>query len=464
MSARLLLFRFTTQAAAEHSFDFEGGWDMAAEPVYRVEDATGKKVEEVRNRWEIRGLLVSPDGTSAKGWDAFHAFHDAITGATGDPVVKVELIRDPDGEAVAELTLDDANEHLDLRVESVRTAKPSGVAPRSIYRTVFPLEVVVTTRKIGAAIGAGEHVTWDQEIERSYVNGLLRLRSTTTVTTREGVDAVAKARAIASLPLPGASYCYKTGNTADANGVDVVELDPDTSQDPDRTVTRVIARCVIEQQGVSVGNTGPGTAPDEVYLEDQTSTSVSEGVVRRTKNVAAAGPGAKAWCRGQKPSWAVDEDARELAHSSGWAYTWTATERQTGAPHATTSLVGELTGGGQVFDFEPVPGGYYPVRFDGPLVPWRFTLRVMISRQGSTGAQGELPFPPLLPAPWILDRQASAEGSPVKQDPGVADAKATWTREATLAYVSPGPPPQAPMDWLREQNTTVATYLLVSRA
>jgi hypothetical protein len=468
VSNRAYKFVFTTEASVEYAFDFEGGWSLQLIPIYRAEDsATGKIVEEVQNRWEITGLLVTPDGTADKAWDTYHAFADAVTGATGDPVSKVELIRDPDGVAVAELTLDETNDYYELRVDQVELVKPDYVPRKALFGTVFPVMVQLSARKIGADIGANDQVTWEQTIRETYRNGLKRLESEVAITTREGVDAVALAKSIASLPIPGATYAYKTGNTVDANGVDVVHLDPDTTQDPDRTVTKVLATCVIQQSGVSVGNTaggGAGIAPDEVFYENQTTSTKADGTTLKRRNVSASGPNAKAWCISQKPPWATDEDVRELASADAWAYTWTATERTTGASASTTSLSGELTGGGQAFDHEVVTGGYAPVRFDGPVMLWRFSLRILVTRQGGSGANSDLPFPVQLPAPWVLDRQASSEGEPIKQDAGSLDGEAAWTREASLVYVSAADPTIAPVKWLREQDRTQDTYLLAPSA
>jgi hypothetical protein len=466
VSAKELEFRFTTEASVVHKFTFEGGWDFEFDPVYRSENSdTGSKlVEEIRHRWDISGKLVTPDGTDGKGWDTFLAFVNGITGAGGDPVAKVELVRDPDGEAVVELTLDEANDYYDLRVDLVTSDKPAEVPPKAIWQTVFPLTVTVSARKIGGAIAPGEPVTWEQTLNETYRNGLRRLESVVIMTTREGTNAATLARTLASLPIPGPTYSYKTGNTVDANGVDVESLDADTRQDPDRIPTRVIATSVIEQNGLSVGNLaggGAGIAPDEVFWEDQQLTIKADGKVQRTRNVAASGPNAKAWCLDQKPSWAVDEFRRELRASSGWAYTWTAEEADVGSQGGlTTALIGELSGGGQVFSYEPVAGGFPPVRFDGPFTLWRFSLTVLVTRQGSSGLNSDLPLPPLLPAPWSLDREASGEGEPVKQEPGKQDSESEWTREARLSYVSPAEPDTPPVKWLRDQTKTVDSYLL----
>lgn len=458
-----LRFRLTTASAATLQFDLDGElrWDQP-ERVYR-EAAEPPQLESIRYAWDVRGsAILTPDGSSANGWARFRAAL-AVIDSRADPVVKVEVLRVEAGAETSELTLGPPT-YQGFKIERVAGDEAFELDPKASHRVAWPIYVRFSARRVFARTVTtpdgtiDDVVGFEQTISQTYDEAALgELTWETTVTTAEGVDARPKAMELGRIPLPGSSWSYLTNGS---DGVDVEILDPDDASETARIPTKVRVTSRVKQWGASVGASGPGTSPGRFTWTDARQDD-GKGEVVRTVEASATGPGAEAWVRAKKPADAQEEIAKSDVMGRAFSAQWITRTPKNGAEFVTT-IAGELTGGYQDFDYEPVIGGFAPVRFDGAIQPWQLTLAIRVSRRGGLGTKGELPFPPILRSPWALDRKASSEGFPVQEEEKKADTAARWVREAKLVYRAATPPSEDPVDWLRaNSDSTVASYWLV---
>jgi hypothetical protein len=307
-------------------------------------------------------------------------------------------------------------------------------------------------------------VGFEQSIKERFTNGLREVTWTTTVTTKEGTDARVKAALVGAIPagLYGGSYTYLT-NGADSHGVgvggvDVDVLDPDTRSD--RVPTKAVAVSTVKEWAIDVGVTGPGSSPDEVSLVEAVNEDEEEST--RIVSATARGPGALAWGTAQAPA---DFSSRKQSYDRAtreFSATW---EVKTESFVATYSIQAELSGGHQVFDYEPVTGGYAPVRFDGAVEAWQLTITITITKRGGTGALSEMKLPPLPGDPWSLDWRQSTEGLPTEAEPAKTAAKVKWGRAAKLVLLSNAQPKDDPAQVMRKNMASaVNSYYLPAGA
>jgi len=452
--AQDLQIKITTASAATITFAVEGDWTWAQEARYK-EAANPPELEELREVWEVSGaLLRSSDGTQATGWDEFQALK-ANYETRDAPIIRVEVIRDPDGTPVSELTLGPAV-YEQFKLESVSGA-PSTLAPSASYRTLFPVSFRFSAvRKFADANGI---TGWEQSVSVTYANALKTLAWDTFITTAEGTSALTKAKLYGAIPLAslGSSFTYTEGNGDD--GVDYTILDAD--EENSRTPTQVRARSSIRQWGVTVGATAAGSSPDTVHLEDGTRTTADE--FQRTRTARAEGAGAKAWVVSQKPTWAQEEDTVHDRANQVYSATWTSSEASTKRDAEDFwAIQGEISGGHQALSLEPISGNFPPVRFDGPRLPWALSVAVTVTRRGGTGLLSELKLPPLLGDPWALDYSASSESEPYLAERGATADADRWTRTAKLVYRAATVKPKSdPITGLRARKSeAVESYWL----
>ena len=446
-----LLVRLTTAAAVTLELGLHGEWRWdQPERVYR-EAAEPPELESVRYAWDVRGgAILTPDGSTGGGWTAFRAAL-AVLDSRSDPVVKVEILRLEAGVETSEITLGPPD-YEGFRIDRVSGDEPYELDPKATHLRAWPITLrfsalKVFERDIVTPDGTVEDVVgFEQTVSQEYDEAALgTITWDTTVTTRAGVDARAKAISLGRIPIPGVTWAYETNG--DALGVNLELLDALDAASTPRVVTKVRALSRVVQYGVRIGTTGPGSHPGRVALVDQRDDDGREVV--RTVQAQASGPGAEAWVRSQAPGGATEEVTRHDQARRGFSAQWTV--RTPKSTVAIVTIVGEVTGGFQDFDYEPVPGGLAPARFDGAILPWQLTLSVRVMLRGGGGTKAELPLPPLLRSPWSLDRKASAEGFPAQQEETatVTAAAARWVREARLVYRASEPPSEDPVEWLR---------------
>lgn len=460
-----LRYKVTTADDDEVSWDFDGAWRFRRVAESWDETAEPPELEVVRDTWELRGQVVAtPDGSVAGGWSRFRDLLAAFERRDNAPTKVEVLLVEDDGTETVQMTVG-GDDYESFRWDEVRGDEPHRDAPRSTWLSTFPVTVVFSAvrrladESIGGGGGTGV-VGWEQRATYEWEAGLQRITWETTITTRRGVDAVEKARLYAVIPIDtlGESYAYKTNGE---DGIDYTILDADARRDPARVPSSVQAVSRVEQYGVTVGNTGPGQAPDEVSVLEETTTTAEETVTVVT--ATARGPGAREFCLRFKPINPQDESTSRDRSGNGFAASW---RTRTAAPTPVrTTIQAELGGGGSAIDYEPVFGDYDPVRFDGPRLPYEVTMTVVVDRRGGTGAPAELPFPPLLAAPWVLIQAESTETDPVPVDWNRLADLTRWQRTARLVYRSPSKPTKHPTVELAGRTSgQVASYKLAKGA
>ncbi len=459
--ARLrLLVTFADDSTSYLDFDGDWRWEEA-ERVYRTA-ANPPELEEVRVAWEVRGAaILAQDGGEVTGWARFAAF--------------VELFRDRDNQAVKVqwLVVDGTSEtevytlgppdYEGFQVDRLAGDEAFDLDPQATHRQAWPISMRFSARRlfvrdvelstgatISGVVGLEQTVTeeWDEA-------GLGRLTWDTVVTTRAGVDARPKARAIGLIPRPGETWTYEQNGT---DGVSIENLDALDATTTGRIPSKVRAVCVVQQFGLRVGTGSPGGTPGRVFKSTQ-DVDDEEELVRRV-TAEAVGPGAAAWVQAHAPTGAKLVETEDEPTARRYRRTWEV--RTSKGRGALTVVSAALTGGGPRHDYEEV-NGFRPKRFSGPDSWFTLELQVDVQLRGGGGTRKELPFPAILPAPWELDRTpgASTEGIPFQSDPNRDPAKAMWRRQARLVYTSPVAPAKHPHDDILEAvKKPVESYLL----
>jgi hypothetical protein len=455
---RPLRFVAVTAGAVEVRWDFDGAWTWEREPIYD-EASEPPEVEEIREAWTLRGqVTTTQDGSLASAWERFSEVRAAFVDRA-DPIASVGIYsREEDGTETLLLELGGGSFE-DFRWDGDSGGEPDRDLPRATSRTLhtFAARFSARLRLPESAIGGGEGtgiVRWEQTYTYEWVNGLARVTAETRIETRAGVDAVEKARTYAVIPIAafGSSYTYATN---DEHGIDYTILDADARRDPARTPRIVLAVSRIQQWGVDVGTTGPGTSPDRVSLSYTTIENQLETVV--VTSATAEGPNARTFVRRFRPLNAAESETIETPSDNGYAATWTVYRP---SPYTRRTIELELSGGGEAVDWEPVYGGFAPVQFVGALLPYELTVSVVVEKRGGTGEAVEFLFPPLLGAPWVLVESESSETDPVAVDPQPTADRTLWRRSARLVYRSAVAPEKLPAEQLATVATQVVSYKL----
>lgn len=426
-------------------------------------------LEQIRRAWDVQGEVVSPDGSPAGGWAAYQTIRASLDArGTGAPIRAELVLVEVDGTEQILETLGPPDWQ-GFRVEVVE-GPPDDVTPASSWWTTFPLVLRFTAGLLrdseddgdtGALVGI---VGFEQVVSVRWVSGLREVTWETTVTTREGVDARDKALVVGAIPLDtyGASYTYLTGNSAEGGGVDLEILDSDERTGHDRIPTRVRATSTLRGWGIVVGTTGPGTAPDEISLAEVEEEDEATGETVRSVEVSARGPNARDWGRGRAPASFQRRRERYDRARREFSASWE-TVLATGV--VTTVAKVTVTGGHAEHEWEPVTGGYAPMRFDGPVQVWEATVEIAVTRRGGGGRLVDLPLPPLLADPWVLIENDSSESGAYQAEPARSADKVGWRRDATYVYRASAPPVADPAADLRlRADRTVATLLLPTSA
>ncbi|HBP17418.1 MAG TPA: hypothetical protein DEA08_06465 [Planctomycetes bacterium] len=437
-------------------FDVPGAFEPRLEPVWK-DAADPPEITEVREVWEIPGArLVASDGRPETFWKEWRAFLARLRVRGQGFPLWVRLVRDPGGAAQTVWTLG-APDHERFKIEEL-SASSDELAPTATWRILAPVTLVVSA--VQRFADPNGIVGWDQEVRSSYdAGGLHALEWQTTLTTREGVDAVDKARRFGRIDIApfGGSYSYATNGP---DGVEVVTSDADEPNQRTPTSCTVLSR--IKQWGVHVGTTSPGSSPTEVGYSVRTRAAKDERST--TYRATARGPGALAWVEGRRPGGPIE--TAEVLHEEAIRYaegTWVVKEPAPDQPDAPEGvrwqIQAEITGGHVDFDFEPVVGGFQPVLFEGAILPWRLSLTLKGRRRGGEGKPEELKLPGLLSSPWLLDRNASREKAPFVAEFGADPDSHLWAREASLVYWSASKPTGSPAAQVRAAQPVESYYL-----
>lgn len=439
-------------SGGDFAFDVEGEWTPRVEPVYRAASEP-PELEQLLWTWEFRGCRIVPaDGATSTLWTDVLAFLAYFEDRDDHPTY-ARLIRDPSG-AAAEVLRIGSPTYESLRFGLIEGEQDPQLAAASWSRTAtFGLRITAA-RKFADANGI---VGWQQTVRVAYEAGLRVLEWDTEITTADGTDAVAKAKAFAAIDIAALpAYSYQTNGP---DGIEWEELDADEVNG--RTVTAVQAISRVREWGVTIGASAGGTAPDDVELEVTTETTPEE--VRTTTFARARGPNAEQWVLAQKPAGSLFTDRTVLRSATNEASGfWERRTTRTGAAVAAARVV-EVTvsGGGRAVRVRSIAAGLPPVVQRGAFLPYQATVAVTVRRQGGSGLVNELPFPAGLGGPWILDTAASSEGDPYIVERGRDSSQHVWERKAALVYQSAEAPGKRPSVELATA-ADVTSYLLSS--
>lgn len=451
------------------AFDVEGEWSWEQEFSHQVNDPP--MPAEIREVWTFRGCRIVGT-TDEDTWDDFLAFRARLEVRGSTHPTYARLVRDPAGANVVELTLGPST-YDRFRIESV-SGGPDGDLPAGSYRAFAPVDLRVSARR--ALADADGIVLYEQTISNSYGPDALRTLSwRTRIMTVEGTSAVTKAQSFAAFDLSaiGASYAWDTNGP---NGIDYEYVGDErttalgsSERASAYTPTEVVCVSRARQFGVTIGSPDPGSGVGSVHYSEETEIDGKKRV--RTWRASAVGPGAAAWVAGKKPALPL---TRTIVVNTPSARTYSATWVLEDQPPDEGNADGEggivyelefvLTGGAPVIDWEPTSGGFPPVRFDGGLLPAQLTLSVRVLLRGGEGSADELPFPAILPEPWVLDRDRSREAEPRRLSPGREAGADEWERRAELTYWAPTLPERLPGELLASAaGRAVRSYYLRSQ-
>ena len=92
---------------------------------------------------------------------------------------------------------------------------------------------------------------------------------------------------------------------------------------------------------------------------------------------------------------------------------------------------------------------------------FRLEVEIRMTFRGVLPRPADMPFPPILSAPWRLNRnQCSEDGIPQRVSTGQAASQDEWERSARLIYESSVAPTASTLEPLRNPTTTVLSYFL----
>lgn len=439
------------------TFSVEGEYLPRWEPVYKI-NANPPVVQEMRLVWEFRQckLVASSVSSLWTGTGGINALATLLnTRGTGHPT-SATLVGDPSGTPTTLVTLG-PSDYEQFQVEALE-GETDGATPRTSWRLSAAFTIRVSAVKKNADTNG--IVGFTQSVSVSYPSGLQRVEWDTTITTKEGTSAVTKAQNYAALDVAnyGSTYWYVTG--AGGDGVDYVYEDADEVSSRTPTVCRALS--VLQQSGVDLGtSSASGSLTDPVYSVT-TRTTAKEVVT--TYTAEARGANAESWVLSKKPGGSVSDSSilREpssLLVRGTWEKRSQRSDPATGDTASTETRV-VVSGGGRVYDFEPVAGDYEPVEYEGSMQPWQAVVTVTVERTGGSGKFSELRLPGPPGDPWRLIRGESEEFDPyrVEAEKGTDSAQDKWRREARLVFRA-ARPPEAPVSQAIASAAPVATHL-----
>lgn len=421
------------------AFDFNGTWTLEQEPRFKTA-ANPPELEAIVETWHVSGALILGAGAAATiaAWKAFLARFETRGAAFPD---YVRVVRDP--AATVERTLGPAT-YQGFRLESLRLEEPR-VLPEAAHRSA--VEVAFRVSAVRCFPNGNGIVGWQQSVAHRWENGLHILEWRTVLTTAEGTDAIAKAKAFAQIPIGtyGGSYHWET------NGPDGIEFETDDadekSDDPtdvrasSRTVTRCIAVSRIRQKAITVGTNTPQAAPN--FFRREVETIVERGIKTVVTRAEARGPGALTWCQGQKPADPIAR-TRELDVQSDheaiieWTQQWGAAgtgDEKADAGLGRWKMRAVISGGHEDAEHVRMSGLRPPKLAIGPLMEWRLDLDVVMELVAEAPTAADMPLPAELPAPWVLMLGKSREDAvPELVELGKSPATNKWRRTANLVY------------------------------
>lgn len=444
-----------TYSGGTFTFSVEGEYLPRWEPVYKVA-ANPPVVTEMRIVWEFRQCrLVSTTvaGLWAGAGSTIATLNTMLSArGTGHPTAAA-LVRDPSGTPSTLITLGPSTyEGFTIEAEGETDA----LFPRASWRTsaAFTIRVSAVKRNAEAVTGI---VDWDQRVSYRYEGGLAIVELVTRLSTLETVSAVTKAQTYAALDVAnfGSDYTYETNGP---DGIDYTYTDADEVNARVPTVVECVSR--LRQWGVNVGTSAPAGSPDSVGYEVLTRRTAKETITRYT--ISATGPNYLTWVASRKPtgSLSIDElvDQKHIRSATG---TYEQKVNAPGSTGGTTEIKVEISGGARAIRFDPIAGGFQPVKRVGAFAAWQASVSILVERVGGTGTHAEMRLPALLGDPWSLDQNASTEGEPyeVHEDDPPDGAQQKWQREARLIYRSAKPPDGSLAVAIRN-GTPVASYFL----
>lgn len=446
------------------TFDVEGDFFPTAQLVHN-EATEAPTVAEVRYSWEISGTIKAADLTEDTTWADFNAFV-AIVSAREAPTY-VRMVRDPSG-AAEEVWKLDGSTYEQLRIEEFEVFPDDSIPGAQESHWVTHAHVRLRVSAVKKNADANGIAGWDQRTTYSAVNGQRVIEWRTRVTTVGGsspVDAEAKARTFAVIDvttLSDSTWAYQTGNTVTDGGVEIQIIDADERAGASRVPTVVEAVCRVAQQGLTVGATGAGSAPNSIVRRVETSVDATETETITTAEVA--GPNAETAGLALKPAGELSESSQIVGTDNTFSGRWV---RKTASTTATNNRLVkvELSGGQPVVRTRVISGGHEPLKQVGGLLPFMCKVTVTVLKTGGTGTNAEMLLPPLLPAPWFLDPLKSTEGGPViEEKPAKTTGQNKWVRSAVLVYMATSPPSRSPVALLAESTDSVESYLLPGAA
>lgn len=406
-------------------FDVEGEWSPRLEPVYNV--GNPPVLAQIREVWEfVDARVKSTDDTTDTLWSVrIAALRSAIEQRTAHPTF-VRLVRNPraTGEAVV-ITLGPPD-YEDLRIETVEGGQDPDAPDVSWSRTgTFTITVSAVKKLPDAVTGI---VTFEQRATTTFRFGLRTLEWRTTITTKEGVSAVAKAKLFGRLPdaLLAGDHAFQTNGP---DGIDIEELDSDETQGSTaRVTTAVVAVSRIEQFGEPVNATTAGNSPDffQFFTEVRKKADTEETVFF----ARAQGPNSASYVASKKPggSLAVDIEHIENTSNLNWGH-WEKHRNTQAGPLDEFKI--RVTPGAQVELLRTLTGIQPADRSIGGFTWWDCVVEISSFLTGSE----EIDFPGLLPKPWVLNRAQVVEGSPEVVGERKKDIEDTrFVRQVTLPY------------------------------
>lgn len=422
------------KAVTNFVFDVEGEYLPYLEPIHKA-GSDPLEIIGMRTVWEFRNCrVVSSDGTTPTAWSewlAFVALWESRGAGTTYPtyarLVAGPNFTDPDDVL---WTLGPTGNYEQFQLEAIQ-GEPDPQAPDASFNTLVNCTIRVSAVKRFA--DANGIVGFDQAVKTSYPRGQKRIEWTTTFTTAEGTSAVTKAQTYGGIDItayPMATY------TEESNGPDGIEyLAEDADEVNSRVPTVCTCRSVIQEWGVVVGAAGGGTAPSEIGYSYSVQTTAKEVIT--TTEASAVGPNGDVFVASKAPAGWTDRVVFTDPTTNTYRTTWVSKapqETPDNAPERTRRLTITLSGGKAVSRWRPIANGLRPIRSQGGIIPAQCVVDVTVFRTGGAGRLDELPFPGILPEPWILDYAESTETEPVLAEAAADPAEDKWERTARVVY------------------------------
>lgn len=456
------------QGTTNFTFSVEGRVHMRPLEFFWKTAANPPQLTAYRETLEVEGARIlgaDLDATMA----AFLAFRDRLSTRTAFPTYarlrRLTGTGAPATEYVLGSNSADAGfaAYQGFMVELVETADDP-LLKGGMWRRSVPINLRISAVRVFPDTNG--IVGWEQTVTNRYPRGLHELEWRTTITTAEGTDARTKAALYAKIPIAtyGTTYLWGAGGP---NGPDGIEFEYDDADEQNaRTPTRVVAVSRIHQVGIDVGSNDSGAAPEDVsFSEEVTLEGQQKTTVTRAR---AVGPNAMAFVTSKRPSGdlvrerTVEEFAEYEAEGE-----WTKIENAAagGSSDADAELIRwaigvEITGGAQDVEFVPQSSPYPPAIVVGPIQPWTVTVEVTMKTVQADAKRGDMPFPALLPAPFVfIPNESTADEVPRLTKPGKRVSQNEWERTARLTYKANKRPAATAFDGLYTKPSVLSYHL-----